>query len=94
MLLQLIHDFLKRNQFFEPLTVDDNGVFKDLNIAVQLKYLSNFWRSLEMPLINCIINLELYWSEDCVISTIADKIFKTTNTKLYFQLLLYQVKTM
>ena len=36
-----------------------------------------------MPLINCIINLELYWSEDCVMSTIADTIFKITNTKLY-----------
>ena len=83
MLLQLIHDFLKRNQFFEPLTVDDNGVFKDLKIAVQLKYLSNFWRSLEMPLINCEIHLELNWTKDCVMSIIADRTFKITNTKLY-----------
>ena len=37
-----------------------------------------------MPLINCKIHLELNWSKDCVMSTIADTIFKITNTKLYF----------
>ena len=36
---------------------------------VPLKYLSNFWRTLEMPLINCEINLDLNWSENCVIVT-------------------------
>ena len=30
-----------------------NGVLRNATIAVLLKYLSNFWRSLEMPLINC-----------------------------------------
>ena len=34
---------------------------------VPLKYLSNFWRTLEMPLINCEINLILTGSENCVI---------------------------
>ena len=34
---------------------------------VPLKYLSNFWRTLEMPLINCEITLDLNWSENCVI---------------------------
>ena len=36
-----------------------------------------------MPVINCKIYLELNRSKDCVISTIADTTFKTTNTKLY-----------
>ena len=36
-----------------------NSAIKDTNIAVPLKYLSNFWISLEMSLINCKINLEL-----------------------------------
>ena len=36
-----------------------------------------------MPLINCKINLELNWTKDCVMSTIADTKFKITNTKLY-----------
>ena len=67
----------------ESTAVDGNKVFKDVKIAVPLKYLSNFWRSLEMPLINCKIHLELNWSKDCVMSTIADTTFKITNTKLY-----------
>ena len=35
---------------------------------VPLKYLSNFWRTLEMPLINCEVNLDLTWSSTCVIT--------------------------
>ena len=34
---------------------------------VPLKYLSNFWRTLEMALINCEITLDLNWSENCAI---------------------------
>ena len=36
---------------------------------VPLKYLSNFWRTLEMPLINCEINIFLTWSEKYIIVT-------------------------
>ena len=39
----------------------NNGT-KDVEIIVPLKYLSNFWRTLEMPLINCEVNLILTWS--------------------------------
>ena len=67
----------------ESTAVGGNRVFKNIKIAVPLKYLSNFWRSLEMPLINCKIHLELNWSKDCVMSTIADTTFKITSTKLY-----------
>ena len=67
----------------ESITVDNNIVFKNVKIAVPLKYLSNFWRSLEMPLINCKIHLQLDWTNDCVMSTIADTKFKITNTKWY-----------
>ena len=60
------------------------GNTKDVEIIVPLKYLSNFWRTLEMPLINCEVNLILTWSKDCVItnSTGAGK-FAITETKLY-----------
>ena len=78
--------FKYRSSFFKSLTAADNGVFKNVKIAVPLKYLSNFWRSLEMPLINCKIHLELNWSKDCVMSTIADTTFKIPNTKLYVPL--------
>ena len=55
---------------------------KDVKIAGPLKYLSNFWRSMEMPLINRKIHLDLNWSSDCATSTIADTTFEITNTKL------------
>ena len=37
-------------------------------MIVPSKYLSNFWRTLEMQLINCEVNLILTWSKDCVIT--------------------------
>ena len=37
----------------------DNGNTKDVEIIVPLQYLSTFWRTLEMPLINCEVNLIL-----------------------------------
>ena len=46
----------------------DNGNSKNVEIIVPLKYLSNFQRTLEMPLVNCKLNLELTWSKDCVIT--------------------------
>ena len=64
-----------------------NDGTKDVEIIVPLKYLSNFWRTLEMPLINCEVNLILTWSSTCVL--ISTKIrnqnptFAITDTKLY-----------
>ena len=46
----------------------DNGNTKDVEIIVPLKYLSNFWRTLEMPLINCEVELTLTSSKNCVIT--------------------------
>ena len=45
---------------------------KDVEVVVPLKYLSNFWEALEMPLISCEINLILTWSSTCVITNSAD----------------------
>ena len=57
-----------------------NGV----KIVVPLKYLSNFWRSLEMPLINCKVELSLKWYENCILSSAGDNAtFTITDTKLY-----------
>ena len=46
-----------------------NSSVKNTKIIVPLKYLSNFWRSLEIPLVNCKIHLELNWIEDCILSS-------------------------
>ena len=51
---------------------------------VPLKYLSNFWRTTEMPLINCEVNLILTWSSTCVITNSTGAgTFTITDTKLY-----------
>ena len=41
----------------------------DVETVVLLKYLSNFWRTLDIPLINCEVSLTLTWSEYCVITS-------------------------
>ena len=69
---------------------NDDGI-KDVEIMVPLKYLSNFWRTLEIPLINCEVNLILTWSTTCVlvatnIQNQAAKI-EITDTKLYVPVL-------
>ena len=45
-----------------------NDGTENVKIRVPLKYLSNFWRTPEMPLINCEINLILTWSNRCFIT--------------------------
>ena len=66
-------------------TADDGT--KDVEIMVPLKYLSNFWRTLEMPLINCEVNLILTWSSTCVLFSTniggQNAKFAITDTKLY-----------
>ena len=39
----------------------------DVTIAIPLQYLGNFWRSLDIPLINCEITLILSWYKECVL---------------------------
>ena len=61
------------------------GNTKDVEIIVPLKYLSNFWRTVEMPLINFEVNLILTWSSTCVISSATGRTkFKITDTKLCY----------
>ena len=81
--------------FFLKITVqtaaDSNNVNNagrvNVEIMVPLKYLSNFWRTLEMPLINCEVKLILDWSANCVIiyTDVANQVptFAKTETNLY-----------
>ena len=66
---------------------NDNNV-NNVKLVVLLKYVSNFFRSLEMPLVNCKIDLELTWRKDCMISSTnaaAGQVvsFMITNSNLY-----------
>ena len=64
----------------------DDGT-KNVEIMVLLKHLSNFWRTLEMLLINCKINLIFTWSTNCIIASTSvanqNATFAITDTKLY-----------
>ena len=66
--------------------IGDDGT-KHVEIMVPLSYLSVFWRSLELHLINCEVNLILTWSANCVVvsTNVANRnaTFPITNTKLY-----------
>ena len=66
---------------------DNNEIINNVEIMVPLKYLSNFWRTLEMSLINCEFNLLLTWSTNCVIlyTNVANQIptFTITETNLF-----------
>ena len=65
-------------------TIPNGGRKNGVKIAVPLKYLSNFWRSLEIPLINCKVELSLKWYENCILSSAGTAAtFAITDTKLY-----------
>ena len=52
---------------------------KNLKTVVLLKRLGNFWRRLDMPLINCEVSLILTWSENCVLTDITTQAAKNAN---------------
>ena len=66
---------------------NNNGEINGVEIIVPLKCLSNFWRTLEMPLINCEIELILNWSRNAVIisTNINNQVptYTITDTNLY-----------
>ena len=77
---------------------DNNRTKENVEIVVPLKYLSNFWRTLDMLLINCEVSLILTWSKNCVLTSEATRNaepgvnainnpagapFKIKDTKLY-----------
>ena len=60
------------------------GSTKDIKIMVPSKYVSKFWRTIEIPLINCKLCLQLKWSKDTA-GTGANQVpeIKITYAKLY-----------
>ena len=64
--------------------VANNIARLNVKIVVPLKYLSNFFRSLEMPLINCKVKLNLTWKKECVLShDTVPVVFIINDTELY-----------
>ena len=74
-----IYYSIKNSKSFDYKTsitgkLEGNNVEKDdIEIVVPLKYLGNFWRTLDVLLINCEVSLTLTWSENCVITSKATR---------------------
>ena len=52
--------------------VNKNGM-QEVELAIPLKYLGNFWRALNIPLISCEVSLELKWNKNCVITSLEQR---------------------
>ena len=76
--------FKYKNELLGNPVLDGNIAKTSVKHVVPLKYLGNFFRSLEMLLINCKIKLNLTWNKECVLSTDAsDAVFIINDTKMY-----------
>ena len=70
----------------------NNGSKNGIKIAVPLKYLINFWRLLEMSLINCKVELSLKWYEKCLITAATTATFRITDPKLYVPIVTWSIE--
>ena len=86
----------KTNIIWKTLEVNDS--LANTKVVIQLKHLSNFWKSLNIPIINCEVEFVLTWTKNCVLAdmTVRDEqgnnpaivapsgaIFKIRGAKLY-----------
>ena len=62
-----LESFDYKANFMENGVAQNNLTKNDVKIVVPLKYLSNFWKSLNLPLINCEVELILTWFKNCVL---------------------------
>ena len=46
---------------------------QEIEIAIPLKYLGNFWRALNIPLISCEVSLEFKWNKNCIITSLKER---------------------
>ena len=94
-----------RNAVAPPAPNQANGILKNAKIAVPLKCLSNFWGSLEIPLINYKVELKRTWTKHCDLSILGaanadngngansnNSIFTKKYTKLYVPVVILLAK--
>ena len=56
----------------EGYDVNKNGT-QEVELAIPLNYLGNFWRALNIPLISCEVSLELKWDKNCIITSLEQR---------------------
>ena len=98
LMILILSLLMYQTKLLEDTVADGKNRFlRSRTIAVSLKYLSSFWRSLEMPLVNCKVELKHKWTKCCVLSVATldstnantnDIIFTFKDTKLYGPVLL------
>ena len=94
-------NFLLADAVTQPDPNNDNGVLKNVATAWPYKHLSNFWGSLEIPLINCIVQLKPKWTQYCILFTARNDntnashniIFTIKGKILYVPVVAFQQKT-
>ena len=60
-------------QIYNPIYIANKNGKQEVELAIQLKYLGNFWRALNIPLISCEVSLELKWDKNCVITSLQQR---------------------
>ena len=71
---------------------ENNMTKNGVKVAIPLKYLSKFWRSLEKLLINCKVELSLKWYETCLVTAATTATFTITDAKLYVPIVILTVE--
>ena len=69
---KIIGNMYNVNAGAQGYDVNKNGT-QEVELAVPLKYLGNFWRALNIPLISCEVSLELKWDKNCVITSLEQR---------------------
>ena len=69
---KIIGNMYNVNAGADSYDVYKNGT-QEVEIAIPLKYLGNFWRALNIPLISCEVSLELKWDKNCVITSLVQR---------------------
>ena len=60
-------------QIDNPIYNVNKNCTQEVELAIPLKYLGNFWRALNIPLISCEVSLELKWDKNCVITSLEQR---------------------
>ena len=56
-----------------PIYIPNKNGMQEVELGITLKYLGNFWRALNIPLISCEVSLELKWIKNCVITSLEQR---------------------
>ena len=63
----------RAGQIDNPIYIANKNGMQEVELAIPLKYLGNFWRALDIPLISCEVSLELKWDKNCIITSLEQR---------------------